>query len=82
MTEQMLWQFNEFVQQSMDDLVAKLNTMEPTPDYNARCVGVVHELCHHCLRKSICACPLLQEEHGRDVSPIQGSFHTLQGEGL
>ena len=40
MTDQMLWQFNEFVQQSMDHLVTDLNAMELTTDYTARCVGV------------------------------------------
>ena len=77
MATQMLWQFNEFVLQSMDQLVAQLNTMEPTLDYNARCVCMrmcvharvcvcvhVGELCRHCLMLPLYALPLPKEEHG------------------
>ena len=55
LTSQMMWQFNEVMLQDMDQLVAQLNAMEPTSDYNARCVCVCVCVCVHA-RVCMCVC--------------------------
>ena len=55
MTSQMMWQFNEVMLQGMDQLVAQLNAMEPTSDYNARCVCVCVCVCARA-RVHVCVC--------------------------